>query len=1026
MDVFDAVKQSVTAREAAEQYGIEVNRAGMAVCPFHNDKNPSMKLDRRFHCFGCGADGDAIGFVSRLFDLSAREAAVKLADDFHLSYDDHAERPIQRTRVKTEQQKTREQERTAVLALTDYLQILRRWEKLYAPRHESAEWNPRFVEAVQYIHPVERVLDLLMEENDEVKKTWLSDHRQDIEKLEKRRDTLMAEKKTNKERLKDITDSIEEGITKLFESDRFKHYLSVMSRFHRYSVNNTMLIYLQRPDATLVAGYNKWIDQFQRHVRKGEHGITIIAPTPFKKKIEAAKLDPRTKAPILDKDGNAVMEEKEVQIPMFRPIKVFDVSQTDGKPLPQLAATLNGSVEHFEEFMEALKRTAPVPLTMEPLDANIDGYYIPSEQRIALRAGMSEVQTVSAAIHEITHSMLHNPEKQEQEGKKSRNTQEVEAESVSYAVCQYYGIETADNSFGYIAGWSKNKTLPELKASLETINKTAGELITGIDRNFQAICRERGITQDTPERLATDLDAFAREVDHYEDQDRVEDPAQAISMLTWQLAEGKGEACRKWLRETVQEGSPGEAEQAERLLARLDAIAPEKINHYTVVPNEYSHNVLDRSLIQNSDDGTILGEGPEKLCRERVDQLNRGEKTPEAVQKELEGELKRWHCYIVPDLMTWNSQAATQPLVGRIDYLGSSGSVMESIQYTDPEKLRSDLERETHVGAPLEVVLYKDAENKTIPFEFLCHLDPPPRRFSTEPAPAAQIMERTDIELFGTYEEAAARFQALRQEAYNAEHTENPQTGQPYARLTFGVQREDPPGAADLIHVRNGENYLVDDFCRMEALHTSPEVRAILQRMEKDLGFDRVIRHEMENTGRYLPPEDIPFRQWENPFFGSRKQEDLLLADDTTYLHVKAGATGYDYSLYEASSGKLLDGGILEAPGKSMAEVQQDIFSARGMEVKKVEPVPLETLEQLQKSYSALNAMDSITEPETPMGQEREQPESIHQAIRRPVQWVSDDDRRESVLLQLQSQSHRPGRSPARKPARRQERGGER
>ena len=280
-------------------------------------------------------------------------------------------------------------------------------------------------------------------------------------------------------------------------------YLSVMSRFHRYSVNNTMLIYMQKPDATLVAGYNKWKNQFERHVKRGEHGITIIAPTPFKKKIEEQKLDPDTKAPMLDAEGKVIMEEREVEIPMFRPVKVFDVSQTDGKPLPELASSLSGNVQNYEIFMEALRRSAPVPLSVEPMAENMDGFFSPDQQRIAIREGMSEVQTVSAAVHEIAHSKLHNYAKAQEEAaragdkeppkKKDRNTEEVEAESISYAVCQYYGIQTGENSFGYIASWSQGKELPELRASLETINKAAGELISDIDRHYKAICKERGI-----------------------------------------------------------------------------------------------------------------------------------------------------------------------------------------------------------------------------------------------------------------------------------------------------------------------------------------------------------------------------------------------------------------------------------------------------------------------------------------------------------------------------------------------------
>ena len=316
----------------------------------------------------------------------------------------------------------------------------------------------------------------------------------------------MAEKQTSKDRMREIVDSIENGIKELFESDKYRQYLSTMSRFHRYSVNNTMLIYMQRPDATHVAGFNKWRDQFGRNVLKGEKGIRIIAPTPYKKKVEEIKTDPETNAPVLDADGKAIIEEKEIRIPMFKVVSVFDVSQTSGKPLPQLAADLSGNVQQYEVFMEALRRASPVPIEIKPVAHDTDGFFSIKAQRITIRAGMSEVQTVCAAVHEIAHAKLHDYEHMTEladdgetilvPGEKSRNTEEVEAESISYAVCQYYGIETGENSFGYIATWSKGKELKELRASLETINKTASELITDIDRHFAEICKERGIDRE--------------------------------------------------------------------------------------------------------------------------------------------------------------------------------------------------------------------------------------------------------------------------------------------------------------------------------------------------------------------------------------------------------------------------------------------------------------------------------------------------------------------------------------------------
>ena len=441
----------------------------------------------------------------------------------------------------------------------------------------------------------------------------------------------MAEstKQSNKERLKDITDSIERGIQDLFQSDKYAEYLRTMSRFHKYSVNNTMLIYMQKPDATLVAGFNKWKDQFERNVMKGEKGIKIIAPTPYKKKIEQEKRDPDTNLPMLDADGKVIIEEKEIKIPMFKPVTVFDVSQTDGKPLPQLASDLSGNVQNYEVFMEALRRSSPVPIEIIPIRDGSDGYFSLDKQKIAIREGMSEVQTVSAVVHEIAHSKLHNQKKIEEpkdapkyqeveifdvpalfsngrisladlpeglyrydlrgsdddpgmpvtveqnvavnhagaiitakpldlgedgrlylteeaglnfvggeismqrffnEQQKDRNTEEVEAESISFAVCAYYGIATGENSFGYIATWSKDKELKELRASLETINKTSSELITDIDRNYAEIMKEREAEiVVAPEVAATE--ATHEEVSETPTEDVVEAPTDTADTI---------------------------------------------------------------------------------------------------------------------------------------------------------------------------------------------------------------------------------------------------------------------------------------------------------------------------------------------------------------------------------------------------------------------------------------------------------------------------------------------------------------
>ena len=591
--VFEVVKQSVTAREAAELYGIAVGCGGMACCPFHDDRHPSMKVDTRFHCFGCGADGDVIDFTARFYDLSPKEAAEKLAQDFGLSYDSKAPPRRSYVRQKSEAQVRKEKREHGWRVLTGYYHLLRKWEADYSPKTPDEAPHPRFLEAIQKKDYMGYLLDTFLDSSTEEQDQWIAEHTAEISAIEGRV-KIMADKPTNRERLQQITAGIEQGIKELFESEKYMRYLSVMSRFHRYSVNNTMLIYMQKPDATLVAGYNKWKNQFERHVKRGEHGITIIAPTPFKKKIEEQKLDPDTKAPMLDQDGKVIMEEREVEIPMFRPVKVFDVSQTDGKPLPELASTLSGSVQNYEAFMEALRRSAPVPLSVEPMAANMDGYFSPDQQRIAIRTGMSEVQTVSAAVHEIAHSKLHNYAQVQEEAaragdkeppkKKDRNTEEVEAESISYAVCQYFGIQTGENSFGYIANWSQGKELPELRASLETINKAAGELIADIDRHYKVICKERGIDltaapepqRDPIEQLAADIDQFSFDYDTYEYRDQVDNREDALRELTAAFRGGDASGVRDWLQEFADENEPGEAAtKAAELLDRLEQLVPE-------------------------------------------------------------------------------------------------------------------------------------------------------------------------------------------------------------------------------------------------------------------------------------------------------------------------------------------------------------------------------------------------------------------------------------------------------------------
>ena len=315
----------------------------------------------------------------------------------------------------------------------------------------------------------------------------------------------MEEQKSRFDRVKEITDQLEEGIANLFESDAFKQYLTTLSKFHNYSLNNTLLIAMQKPDATLVAGYTAWQKQFGRQVQKGEKAIKILAPTPYKKKVNVEKQDPNTGEVLRNPDGTAQTEIQEVMQSAFKIVNVFDISSTEGKELPTIGVDeLLGDVNQYENFMNVLKASCPVPISFEQIDSGAKGYYHQTEQRIALQEGMSEVQTVKTLIHEMAHQKLHavNPTTKEpvgEKGNQTRHVKEVEAESVAFTVCQHFGIDTSDYSFAYVAGWSHGKETPELKASLNTIRQAASEMITTIEGNMQELSKDLNIKQDVVE-----------------------------------------------------------------------------------------------------------------------------------------------------------------------------------------------------------------------------------------------------------------------------------------------------------------------------------------------------------------------------------------------------------------------------------------------------------------------------------------------------------------------------------------------
>lgn len=300
---------------------------------------------------------------------------------------------------------------------------------------------------------------------------------------------MMKDVKAERQKVQEITQNLEQGIRNLFESQKYKMYLRTMSKFHSYSINNTILIAMQKPDATLVAGYKTWQNNFERHVKKGEKGIRILAPTSYKVKKTQEKVDPKTGEIMLDKNGTPITEEMEMKIPSFRVVSVFDVSQTDGKDLPSIGVNeLAGNVEKYEDIMQILTQISPVPISYEQIPGPQKGFFDAMNERIVIRNEMSQIQTIKTAIHEIAHAKLHS---KEQNLDKNRNTKEVEAESVAYTVCQHFDIDTSDYSFGYIATWSTEQDMKELKSSLDTIRKAASELIVDIEDKLADITLER-------------------------------------------------------------------------------------------------------------------------------------------------------------------------------------------------------------------------------------------------------------------------------------------------------------------------------------------------------------------------------------------------------------------------------------------------------------------------------------------------------------------------------------------------------
>ena len=382
-----------------------------------------------------------------------------------------------------------------------------------------------------------------------------------------------------KEQIKEITEKLEKEIASFVDSDKFKNYLRTMSKFHNYSWGNTVLIAMQKPDASLICGYKAWQTNFNRHVRKGEKGIQILAPSPYKKTIEQEILDPDTRMPLRDSDGQIKTEKVQITVQAFHPVTVFDISATEGDPLPQIGVDeLVGDVHGYKNMIEAIKSVSPVPVEYAAIDSGAKGYFSPTEQKIVINEGMSELQTLKTLLHETAHALLHDTDGAKIEGveeeKKTRNQKETEAEAVAYSCVSYYSdaygldIDSSDYSFAYLAGWAGTVELMELKQSLETIRKTASYIIDGTEEKLKELALEQ---------LAVELDEMAYDWDTYGYKDAVDDREVNVNVILKDLQRGDIESEKMFLSEIIsKEENPEIVSKAQELLKKVDSLVAKK------------------------------------------------------------------------------------------------------------------------------------------------------------------------------------------------------------------------------------------------------------------------------------------------------------------------------------------------------------------------------------------------------------------------------------------------------------------
>ena len=700
----------------------------------------------------------------------------------------------------------------------------------------------------------------------------------------------MADAKTEKQKVQEITEKLEQGIKELFESEMYKTYLNTMSKFHNYSFNNTMLIAMQKPDATLVAGFKAWQKNFDRHVKKGEKGIRILAPAPYKIKEEQEKLDPVTGEIMLDKNGMPITEEVEIKIPAFRVVPVFDVSQTDGKELPDIGVNeLSGSVEDYEDFMQALTEVSPVPITYEDIEGEVKGYFHTTDHRIAIQEGMSQSQTVKTAIHEVAHAKLHDREQNQDIDAvldKDRNTKEVEAESVAYTVCQHFGIDTSDYSFGYIAGWSSDRDMKELKSSLDTIRKTASELITGIEDRLAELQKDRAVEQEQKQELE-ESPANREEQLLFGSEDRFgiyqlkdTEEARDIHFMGMDYLESKGIAVTKENYDLIYTAPLEEGTSLEDIYTRFN------IAHQADFRG-HSLSVSDVVVLHQNGENTShyvdsfgYREVPE-FTKELMAEHTKEQALVIDETAEILSEIAQEHANDEPDrenevfLVNYNEWREVSTLDFEQNYFAIDDPYADGdfrllhlqnqikditpagVHYdayeeaaavlyeAEREMANMPFNKENNIGsymvngrAQLERIMearqlqkHMEIENDKVSYYVIADL-------STW---AENSPERSKLERFDSISEAMEAFQAYR--GKDAQYSDDK------ARTTFGVSVHGIE--FDVIHVRNNENVLSLDFTHSSEAKENKHFMDDLQTLSDSIGIDKVRVH------RDMSPEEV-------------------------------------------------------------------------------------------------------------------------------------------------------------------------